>query len=96
MKYSSIIVAAVFAAMTFGLWASINRPSVEPEWPARIRGFAFSPYQADQDPDDGEFPTAEQIDRDLALLAGKTTAIRTYSSLNTLKEVPRLAAKHKI
>ncbi|HKQ83416.1 MAG TPA: glycosyltransferase [Steroidobacteraceae bacterium] len=96
MKYSSIIVAAVFAAMTFGLWASINQPKVEPEWPARIRGFAFSPYQANQSPDDGEFPTPEQIDRDLTLLAGKTTAIRTYSSLNSLREVPRLAAKHKI
>jgi exo-beta-1,3-glucanase (GH17 family)/cellulose synthase/poly-beta-1,6-N-acetylglucosamine synthase-like glycosyltransferase len=96
MKYSSIIVAAVFAALTFGLWASINRPSVEPEWPARIRGFAFSPFRADQSPDKGKFPTLEQIEEDLALLAGKTTAIRTYSSLNTLREVPRLAAKHKI
>src|SRR5262245_42103518 len=96
MKYSSIIVAAVFAAMTFGLWASINQPKVEPEWPARIRGFAFSPYQANQSPNDGEFPSPEQIDRDLTLLAGKTTAIRTYSSLNSLREIPRLAAKHKI
>jgi exo-beta-1,3-glucanase (GH17 family)/cellulose synthase/poly-beta-1,6-N-acetylglucosamine synthase-like glycosyltransferase len=96
MKYSSILVAAVFAAVTFGLWASINRPSVEPEWPARIRGFAFSPYQANESPDEREFPSPEEIDRDLALLSGKTTAIRTYSSLNTLREVPRLAVKHKI
>jgi exo-beta-1,3-glucanase (GH17 family)/cellulose synthase/poly-beta-1,6-N-acetylglucosamine synthase-like glycosyltransferase len=96
MKYSSIIVAAVFAAMTFGLWASMNRPRVEPEWPARIRGFAFSPYHANQNPDKSKFPTLEQIDSDLALLSGKTTAIRTYSSLNTLREIPRLAAKHKI
>lgn len=96
MKYTSIIVAAIFAAMTFGLWAYINQPSDEPAWPKRIRGFSFSPYQVNQDPANGEFPTLEEIDRDLAVLEGKTSAIRTYSTLNTLKEIPRLADKRDL
>ena len=41
-------------------------------------------------------PTAEQVDADLKLLAGKTNSVRTYSTLGTLGEVPRLAARHGI
>ncbi|HSW34146.1 MAG TPA: glycosyltransferase, partial [Steroidobacteraceae bacterium] len=61
-----------------------------------IQGFSFQPFQKDQDAIDRDEPTAEQIDSDLKLLAGKTNSVRTYSTLGTLGEIPRLAARHDI
>lgn len=94
MKWSSILVAAVFAALTFGLWAYVNRPTAEPPWPERVQGMAFSPFQSGQDPVVRVLPSAQQIDGDLRLLAGKVTAVRSYSTLGSLGEIPELAARH--
>jgi exo-beta-1,3-glucanase (GH17 family)/cellulose synthase/poly-beta-1,6-N-acetylglucosamine synthase-like glycosyltransferase len=96
MRLKGPIVAAIFALLTYSFWAFINQPSREPSWPARIQGFAFSPYRANQDATRGEMPSAAQIDADLALLSGKTNAVRTYSTLGTLAEIPSLAARHNL
>jgi exo-beta-1,3-glucanase (GH17 family)/cellulose synthase/poly-beta-1,6-N-acetylglucosamine synthase-like glycosyltransferase len=94
---SGILVAAVFAVMTFGVWWYLNRPETEPPWPAHIQGVAFSPYAEDQNPfGSKDIPSVEQIESDLKLLSNKTYAVRTYSVLGTLGRVPELAAKHNI
>src|SRR2546421_1998344 len=41
----SLLIASVFATLTFAVWAWLNRPTLEPPWPARIQGFAFSPFR---------------------------------------------------
>ena len=96
MKLTSLIIAAAFGAATVGAWAYANRPASEPAWPSRVQGFAFSPYQVDQHPGRGDFPTLAQVEADLALLSGKTHAVRTYSTAGTLEAVPQLAARHGI
>ena len=95
-KWSGFLVAAVFAALTVGLWAYFNRPTDEPPWPDRVQGMAFSPFYSGQNPVYQVMPTEAQIEADLALLADKATAVRTYSSLKTLNLVPAIAAKHQI
>ena len=95
-KLSSLLIVAAFAMLTVAAWGYANRPIPEPAWPKRIQGFAFQPYQKDQDAIQRENPTIEQIDGDLALLAGRTRAVRTYSSLDTLGEIPALAAEHDL
>src|SRR5579862_2970809 len=95
---SGILVAVVFAALTFGVWAYMNRPESEPPWPARgIQGVSFSPFAADQNPfGSRDVPPLSQIDSDLRLLENKTFAVRTYSVLGSLGHIPELAAKHNI
>ena len=95
-RFAGLLIAVAFAALTFALWAVVNRPTPEPPWPARIQGFAFSPFAQDQDPALQRLPTEAEIDRDLALLAGRTNAVRTYSTLGSLGAVPRLADAHDI
>ncbi|MEO5363899.1 MAG: glycosyltransferase [Magnetococcus sp. DMHC-8] len=96
MKPSHWLIVCAVSLVTFSLWAWFNQPLEEPLWPDRVMGFAFSPYRADQNPQEGIHPTPEQIEEDLALLAGKTHAVRTYTVQATLSEVPRLARKHGI
>ena len=90
----SLLIAALFATLTFAVWALLNRPTSEPPWPAVIQGFAFSPFRANEDPTHFQMPTDEEIDSDLTLLQGKVNAVRTYSVADTLADVPALAEKH--
>jgi len=96
MHKSSFIIAIAITALTIMAWALYNRPDSEPAWPERIQGFAFSPYQSDQGPIWNKHPSIEDIEADLALLSGKTNAIRTYTVEKTLGDIPRLAAKYGI
>jgi len=90
----SLLIAALFATLTFAVWAYLNRPTAEPPWPSHIRGFAFSPFRANEDPTHFEMPTDAEIDSDLALLEGKVNAVRTYSVGATLADIPELAERH--
>src|SRR3984893_12722029 len=92
----SLLIAALFATLTFAVWAYLNRPTREPPWPARIQGFAFSPFRAGEDPNRLQMPTDAEIDADLALLEGKVNAVRTYSVEKTLADVPQLAERHDL
>ena len=96
MKTSSIIIAIAVAILAVSLWALANRPEEEPPWPSRIQGFSFSPFQTGQSPLAAQYPSESQIDSDLALLHGKTHAIRTYSVEHVLAKVPEVALKHRI
>jgi exo-beta-1,3-glucanase (GH17 family)/cellulose synthase/poly-beta-1,6-N-acetylglucosamine synthase-like glycosyltransferase len=92
---SSLLVALIFAGVTYGLWAYMNQPTQEPPWPKRIQGFAFSPYRIDQDATLDQLPSEEQLAEDLAVLAGKTVSVRTYSTIGSVGEVPRIAWQQK-
>jgi exo-beta-1,3-glucanase (GH17 family)/cellulose synthase/poly-beta-1,6-N-acetylglucosamine synthase-like glycosyltransferase len=93
LRLSAVFIAIVFAIVTIGSWAWLNRPETEPEWPHRVWGFALSPYHPGQDAIKEEYPTREQIAGDLDLLKGKARAIRTYTVSSTIGLVPELAAE---
>ena len=92
--FSGLLVLAIFAAITIGVWAWANRPNAEPAWPNMIQGVAFSPYQESQNAYLRQYPTDTEIDSDLALLAPHVHAVRTYSTSGTLGDIPDLAARH--
>ncbi len=96
MRWPSVVVAAAFAALTYAFWGFVNQPTSEPAWPSKIQGFAFSPYQAEQDATLDHMPTEAQLEADLGLLSGKTNAVRTYSTLGSLGSIPKLADKHDL
>ncbi|RJQ82206.1 MAG: glycosyltransferase [Desulfobacteraceae bacterium] len=96
MLRANIITGVAVAILTFCIWAFMNQPEQEPAWPKRIQGFSFQPMRAGQNPIRKEYPSAAEIDQDLALLSGKTHAVRTYTVESTIARVPELAKKHGI
>ncbi len=90
----SIVALFAFVLLVLGGYGYSNQPVQEPPWTDVIPGFAFSPYQAGQSPLNDTHPSVEDIARDLAVLDGKTTAIRTYSVTGVLADIPRLAQPH--
>jgi exo-beta-1,3-glucanase (GH17 family)/cellulose synthase/poly-beta-1,6-N-acetylglucosamine synthase-like glycosyltransferase len=94
MNRANILISIAIAVICLSLWALFNQPETEPPWPERIQGFSFSPFREGQSAIEHILPSAEEIDRDLALLAEKTYAVRTYTMEGTLAQVPSLASKH--
>ena len=60
----------------------------------KLNSLSFAPFREGQNPILEQFPTPEQIDEDLKLLAEKTRTIRTYSSSQGMKVIPELAGKY--
>ena len=103
MRLSGFVVLILILLGNLGFWAAVNRPQSALPWAGTIDSVSFSPSRAEHDPTlarkhpedaDRYLPTAEQMDEDLTLLAGKVNGVRTYSTLEGLDQVPALAAKH--
>jgi len=95
-RLTNVVIGIAVAVISLSLWAYINKPEIHPAWPQRVMGFSFSPMRADFEPEEKNFPSKKQIEQDLALLAGKTIAIRTYTVEDVLAEVPQLARKYQL
>ncbi|MDO6459726.1 glycosyltransferase [Granulosicoccaceae sp. 1_MG-2023] len=94
MSRASVVYPVIIGALSILLWTLLNQPSQLPPWPDTIQGFSFNPMQRHHNPREGDQPTPEEIDSDLALLQGKSHSVRTYTVEGNLAEVPALAAKH--
>ncbi|MGI6656984.1 MAG: glycosyltransferase [Desulfobulbus sp.] len=96
MNRSGLIITIIMGCLAVLLWKVANAPDIEPPWPTKIQGFSFSPFRGEQSSRKQIYPTVEQIESDIALLADTTHAIRSYTVEGTLAEIPRLAAAHNV
>lgn len=96
-RSSTLLSLALVLIATVGIWRGLDRVDdtvvgIE----GKINGVSFSPYQRDQNPETGPQPSMADIDGDLAALAGKVNAVRTYSTLNGFDKIPELAVKYDL
>ncbi len=96
MTRANILIVIAIAVICFSSWAYLNRPKNEPAWPTRIQGFCFSPYREGQSAVLKIMPSEAEVESDLALLADKTYAIRTYTVEGVMGKIPALAQKYGI
>ena len=87
----NLVVVLAIAALFTGFWALINRPVTAPNWPEQISGFSYSPFQQGQYPQKDQYPTDDEMRRDLEIISKLTDNIRTYSVDGTLGDIPKLA-----
>ena len=87
----NLVVVLAIAALFTGFWALINRPVSAPNWPEQISGFSYSPFQQGQYPQKDQYPSDEEMRRDLEIMSKLTDNIRTYSVDGTLGDIPKLA-----
>ncbi|WP_051378822.1 glycosyltransferase [Derxia gummosa] len=79
---TAFLIAAIVAAVNFGIWARLNRDAVFPDYDSgEIRGFAYNAYRRDQSPFTKVYPSDEEIEQDVKQMATQTSRLRLYSSL---------------
>jgi exo-beta-1,3-glucanase (GH17 family)/cellulose synthase/poly-beta-1,6-N-acetylglucosamine synthase-like glycosyltransferase len=105
MRFSGFVVLILIVLGNLGFWAAVNRPQSGLPWSGTIKSVSFSPYRAGDDPiavrdnpllDEVKLPDRASLEADLKLLAGKVEAVRTYSQMEGLDQVPELAARYGI
>lgn len=94
MRKTAILLVLLVAAINLAAWTFLNPARELRPYAGMIKGVSLSPYQKHQDPIAEKFPSLEDLDSDLRFLADKVGGVRLYSSLESIGDVPRLAAKH--
>ena len=97
MRLSDFLFCLLFLSCLHFLLASfVNQPQYAgPDVPeGKLKSLSFAPFREGFSPLEKKFPLPEHIEEDLRLLADKTEAIRTYSSLGGMNIVPELARNH--
>ena len=85
----------VVACLNWLWWWLPNRPVEIAAWKSgALQSVSFSPYRPGQSPLDKTFPTTAEIEADLKLMQGKVGAVRTYTTLEGMEAVPRLAGTY--
>jgi len=96
MRYLTILAALAVAILAnYALWCAPNHPvPLEPPPGGKLSSISFAPFRDGQSPLTRVYPTPEQIDADLAVIAPQVAGVRTYTSLEGMEVVPELARKH--
>lgn len=96
MKLSSIAILVMTLVINILIWVGINKPyhMVESSYP--LNSFSLNPFKKHQSPFKTGALNAEELEQDIKTLSQKTRAIRLYSSLGGLEQVPEIAKKYKM
>lgn len=91
----SVLAAAIFAAWWW-LGAPVPMPPAPLDPGEKLNCISYAPFRPGQSPLDGSVLRIEpwQLEEDLALLAGVTRCVRTYSNDFGLDQVPEIARRH--
>jgi len=92
---ASIAAGLVAICLSFAFWWLPNRPVAIPavQAPEVLQSLSFAPFRRDQSPLTQTYPTAAEIEADLALLVGRTKGIRTYTAREGMHVVPEAARR---
>jgi exo-beta-1,3-glucanase (GH17 family)/cellulose synthase/poly-beta-1,6-N-acetylglucosamine synthase-like glycosyltransferase len=90
-------VAVVLAVVAHGAVWLVNGEEVSPpDVNGRLESVSFAPYDASQNPEDGDVVTPEQIRADMQVIAPYVKRVRTYAATGGLEHVPGIAAEFGI
>ena len=95
-KLAIIFVVVLLFAVNFSIWSYINNPLQLQSWTKTTMGVTYDPMRKQDTQTGNTYPSIEDMDSDLTLLADKVHAVRTYSMLKGQDKIPELAAKHNL
>lgn len=94
LQTSGFIILLVIALTNIGIWWLLNSYEHPPDWTGRVGGLTYNPFGADDKPQTYSQIREESVDRDMALIAGRTDRIRLYTALEGHERIPPIARKH--
>ncbi len=88
-----ISVTLIVLLANFAVWAAVNQSVSERAWGGVINGVSYSGYQAG---DTENHLSDDDIGKDMKILAGQASSIRTYGVSDGLDRIASIAGKHGI
>jgi exo-beta-1,3-glucanase (GH17 family) len=94
MRITLVVVLVILFNGLFG-WLHNQPQDAGADVPqGKIVSLSYAPFREGQSPLQEIFPSAEEIDQDLRLLADRTHSIRTYASAESMGPIAKLAGKY--
>lgn len=94
-KIATIVVIALLVVVNFSIWSYVNNPLQLRPWTKTTMGLTYDPMREHDTKNNNQYPTVDDMNRDLALLNNKVDAIRTYTVLKEQDKIPELISKNK-
>lgn len=94
MNYKAALVLLAVFLTNLLIWEELNHPEQPTEGGYPVRSVSFNPYQRDEDPFGQHYPSPEDIENDLRVLAPKTKAVRIYTSQGGMEPVAEMAKRY--
>ncbi len=88
-----VLALALTAVGDIALWGLCNRPVSVPMPAGRLESLSYAPFRQGESPLSYDYASVAQIRQDLELVATRAKGIRTYTSLEGMQSVPKIAAK---
>ncbi len=89
----ALAIACAVALANLLVWHWFDRQAQAPDHVGPVAGLSYNGAKRWQSPIEGERPSVADLEKDLALMAGHTRRIRTYSAADH-PELPKLARAH--
>jgi len=96
LRFSSVLILLSAVFINLIMWGLVNKPYLPTESSYPVNSLSFNPYKIDQSPFNNPTLSPEEIESDLKILAGKTRAVRLYTSRAGMEVVPELAKKYDL
>jgi exo-beta-1,3-glucanase (GH17 family) len=94
MKFTLVIFMVILVNGLFG-WLQNQPKDMGLDVPeGKLVSLSFAPFRQGQSPLKEIFPSPQEIDEDLRLMADKTHSIRTYASAGSMQPISKLAGKY--
>ena len=91
-----VLFSTLIAALAqYGVWYVAQQVAEPPDFTGKIASLSLA-YEPTHPPFKGADKSLEEIDRDLNMIAQVAKKVRTYSSLDSAAEVPKLAQKYNL
>jgi exo-beta-1,3-glucanase (GH17 family) len=90
-RAAALVLSILLVALA---WWLPNRATTVAFPQGKLDSVSFAAYRPGESPLIGAFPTAAQVDQDMAILAPHFRAVRTYAALGGPADVPALARAH--
>ncbi|MBM3488505.1 MAG: glycosyltransferase [Alphaproteobacteria bacterium] len=91
----NIVIAVLVAGLVHAIGWNLTREAIAPpNVVGTLNHVSYAPYRANQNPEKGDRPVPEQVERDLRQLSQMATGIRLYSSTGGQEIIPAMARRH--
>ena len=89
----AVLIALLVSAGNMGLWQASNPTTAAPDAEGPIAGLAYNAFGRWDSPLTQSYPSDDSLHRDMAMLAGHTSRLRTYSA-SEMPNLPGIAATY--
>lgn len=96
LQWQSLLIVLLVCAAAGWIWHLYSKPVALPAAADKLASVSLASFRDGQSPMNGQFPSREQVEADIQIIAAQVKGIRTYTADEGMEFVPALAEKYDL